>query len=89
MKYKHNNTKCELLISLLKDENGIFGRSVHKKLVKSILEGDFTTIFKLWRILEAIDNTNTAGLNYSGIETLRNSLRHLFKEEDCKKPNKK
>ena len=68
MKYKHNNTKCKLLISLLKDENGIFGRSVHKKLVKSILEGD----------------ANTAGLNYSCIETLRNSLRHLFEEEDCK-----
>ena len=32
MKYKHNNTKCELLISLLKDENRIFSRSVHKKI---------------------------------------------------------
>lgn len=31
MKYQHNNTRCKLLIDLLKDDNRIFDRSVYKK----------------------------------------------------------
>ena len=35
MNYQYNNARCELSINMLKDENGIFDWSVHKKLVIS------------------------------------------------------
>lgn len=66
---------------MLKYEKEFFDRTSHKILIWSMLERYFTNMFRLWRILEAIDNSNTTGLNCSGIDKLCDSSRYLFKEE--------
>ena len=71
----HNKTKAQILYNIIfQDQKGVFQGKVHDIFVENVLSGDFGSIFKPWRVLQAIDWTNGGTINYSGIDSLRDSL---------------
>ena len=72
----HNKTKAQMLYNIICENNkGLFKGKIHEIMIKNVLEGKFTNIFKPWRILQALDLTSGGTVNYSGIDSLRDALR--------------
>lgn len=72
----HHKTKALMLYNIIcENDKGLFNGKIRELLIKNILEGNFTDIFKPWRILQALDSTSGGTVNYSGIESLRDALR--------------
>ena len=72
----HTKTKAKMLYNVIcQEQKGVFQGKVHDIFVENVLNGDFGSIFKPWRILQAIDSTNGGTVNYSGIDCLRDALR--------------
>ena len=79
----HTKTKAKMLYNVIcQEQKGVFQGKVHDIFVENVLNGDFGSIFKPWRILQAIDSTNGGTINYSGIDCLRDSLREDNPLED-------
>ena len=70
--------KVSVLLSLLKDDNGILNGNVHNKIKEEIVASNFIEIFILWRIQQAIDQTGSGGLSYKGIDTIREAVKRVF-----------
>ena len=70
----HTSTKAQMLYNLCNTSDGLFKGKVRPVIVNNVLSGKFADIFKPWRVLQAINSTSGGTVNFSGIDSLRDSL---------------
>lgn len=71
----HTSTKAQMLCNLCNTSDGLFKGKVRQVKVNNVLSRKFIDIFKPWRVLQVIDSTSGDTFNFSGIDSLRDSLR--------------
>ena len=71
-------TKIKVLINLLKDQEGVLQGKVYDIIKEEIIISNFIELFTPWQILQAIYETGSGSLNYTGVDTLRDAIKQFF-----------